>query len=1124
MIKDQTHREKLLNKITTYLRKKSLLYILVALLKSILIGLILFTIFSFSEVLFYFSPTVKTILVLLLVLSMLGSFVIFSFKQIKNYINSKTINEISKGSDEIGNHFSDIRDTLLNSIQLVEQKKSSSVSLTNAAFEETYKKVKHLNFIELLDYSYLKKYLIIFCILLVLIISSQFVNNIRTGTLRFLSFANEYVKPDEFALEILTKNARIKKGDDFVLKVQSHGIVPDNIVFSLKSISESEFKDHIVKKDSNNIYSFNLRNVQNSFSFFAYKTDVKSEIFNISVVSPPKINSIIFQIIPPKYSRLPKTTQENNGNISALIGSEISFEIISTKELESAKRVTSDGKDDSLKVNGKNIFGKFRIKNIETYHFELLDAESYVNENPIEYSIKIIEDSFPVVEIIRPEQISLAPSNDILNISYSIKDDFGFSKLSLNYLKDESNSDMDLDNFESTNLIIDKNELEQSLFYNWDISRFGLRENDIISYFLAISDNDNISGPKISRTPIYKLRIPSLNELFTQAEDVQDSAVEELTETLKEAEDLQKELEQIGNELKQNEKNIDWNEKERIEEASEKFEEIADKLEDVQEKLENMRKNMSENNLLSDETMQKYNELQDLMDELNSDELKKAMQDMQNSLEQLMRDKVQQSLENLSMNEKMFQKSIERTLNLLKKIQIEQKMDEVIKRTEKITEDLEKLSNETKNNSTNENAENDKELVKNQKKIDEQLKSLEEQLENLKNKMNDVDDMPQQKMEDIKNEFDDQKNEELSNEAMKHMQENNKFDALKNQQKMSENMNSMKEQLQQMKQQMQQQSQQMVMQKMLKAIDNIIGLSKEQESLKNDNDNSKNSPEDFKNSAQSQMELQQNLDNILKQLSELSQKSFAITPEMGEALGRARSNMNEAISGMQNKNGQRSSNSQGEAMKNMNEAAAFLQNSFQSMMKNGGQGSGGMMSMMQQLQQMAQQQMGLNKMTQMMRQGQLSMQQQAQLQRLGQEQAAIQKSLQELNREAREAGESKKISSNLEKILNDMNEVISGLNTKKVDDDLIKTQEKILSKLLDAQKSINERDFEKNRESFTGKKFQLDSPSELLLNKERAQDALREELLKSVKEGYSKDYQDLIRRYFESLNNKVKGN
>ncbi len=139
----------------------------------------------------------------------------------------------------------------------------------------------------------------------------------------------------------------------------------------------------------------------------------------------------------------------------------------------------------------KTYHGKFTINKNETYHFELIDDDSYNNENPIEYTINIIEDSFPYVDITRPEQISMAPSNDILNMSYSIKDDFGFSKLSLKYLKDDSNSDMDLDKFESTNIIIDKNELEQSLFYNWDISRFGLRENDIISYFLEISDNDN---------------------------------------------------------------------------------------------------------------------------------------------------------------------------------------------------------------------------------------------------------------------------------------------------------------------------------------------------------------------------------------------------------------------------------------------------------------------------------------------------------------------------------------------------------------------------------------------------------------------------------------------------------
>jgi hypothetical protein len=196
----------------------------------------------------------------------------------------------------------------------------------------------------------------------------------------------------------------------------------------------------------------------------------------------------------------------------------------------------------------------------------------------------------------------------------------------------------------------------------------------------------------------------------------------------------------------------------------------------------------------------------------------------------------------------------------------------------------------------------------------------------------------------------------------------------------------------------------------------------------------------------------------------------------------------------------------------------MMKGSMESMMQ-GGQG-GGMMSLMQQLQQMSGQQMNLNNMTQMlqqMQQGQLSPQQQAQLQRLAQQQDVIRKSLDQLNKEAKQSGESKKIPANLEDIMHQMQEVVTDMNTQKLDDDLIQKQEKILSKLLDAQKSINERDFEKQRESNTGKNIVGKPPAELNLTTEEGKDKLRDELNKAVREGYSKDYEELIRKYYEAL-------
>ena len=164
--------------------------------------------------------------------------------------------------------------------------------------------------------------------------------------------------------------------------------------------------------------------------------------------------------------------------------------------------------------------------------------------------------------------------------------------------------------------------------------------------------------------------------------------------------------------------------------------------------------------------------------------------------------------------------------------------------------------------------------------------------------------------------------------------------------------------------------------------------------------------------------------------------------------------------------------------------------------------------------------MDLNNMTQMlqqMQQGQLSQEQQGQMQRLSQQQQMIQKSLEELNKEAKQSGESKKIPADLENIVNQMREVVSDMNTEKLSDDLIQKQEKILSKLLDAQKSINERDFEKERKSESGNNVTRNSPAELNLKNQQGKEKLKDELNRAVQEGYNKDYEELIRKYYEAL-------
>ena len=98
------------------------------------------------------------------------------------------------------------------------------------------------------------------------------------------------------------------------------------------------------------------------------------------------------------------------------------------------------------------------------------------------------------------------------------------------------------------------------------------------------------------------------------------------------------------------------------------------------------------------------------------------------------------------------------------------------------------------------------------------------------------------------------------------------------------------------------------------------------------------------------------------------------------------------------------------------------------------------------------------------------------------------------------------------------------MKTEKLSDELIQKQEKILSKLLDAQRSINERDFEQKREGRTGQNVVGDTPAELNFDKLRGRENLRDLLNRAIQEGFTKDYEDLIRKYYEAVQNKIINN
>ncbi len=1116
--------KEILTKLDKLDKKEQAFVTFIGLLLSLIIIILVGISFSFLEMIFNHSSVLRTIIFSIIVLIALSSFGFLFVKSLIRYFDFFGKRNHYKTAGKVAIYFPQVKDDLLNAMQLVSVGSGNSMyshGLIDASFKNVYERTKGLQFESVVDFKKVRElfvyFLSIFAIASLLFI---FVPGMQAASYRLINFNREFIPPQKFSFDIIPGNSEITKGENVFISIRVSGGIPSSVYLALKNQEETDFQNQKLMADSNGIYKFDYKSARNSFKYYAFAEDSRSEEFEIEVIDRPVIRNLDVTITPPAYSRIPEFQQKDNGNISALKGSKVKISINSTKELKEAKLIFDDSAKINLSKESEEAFGSFRIIKDNSYKIIIEDLAGNKNLSPITYLIKTFYDDYPAIEMISPKgSVSLGNDNR-LALLLKVADDYGFTKLILYHRLSASRYETPQKEFTSFEIPISKDEKEISVDYVWNLSNLSLGTDDVVSYYLEVFDNDNISGPKSAKTEILTIRVPSLDELLAGVEESHSNIDQDLKETIKEAEELRKDLEKIDQEMKQDKKELSWEEKEKIESTLDKFEKLQEKIQDVSEELNKLTQEMQENQLLSEETLEKYMELQKLMDQLTSDEMKETFKKLQEMMQTLSRQQTQDALQNFKMDEDKFKKSIERTLNLLKRIQIEQKIDELLKRSEMMTEKQEKIQKQTNESDLSDKSQSEQ-LGEQQEQMTEDIKKFSEELDKLSEKMDELKDLPKEEMDKLQEEFKKQENQQKSQQASQNMKQNNKQMAKENQQQIQQNMSQMNQQLQQLQSSMMQMNQMQTFTDMMKILDNLINLSKQQEELKKEAQQLEPNSSAFNENAQKQNNLERNLEKILKQMSELSQKTFAISPEMGKTLGDAQREMLKSIQSLQNRNGNMASINQGEAMKSLNEAATLLKGSMEAMMQGGGQG--GMMSLMQQLQQMSGQQMGLNNMTQMlqqMQQGGLTPQQQSELQRLGQQQNVIKKSLEQLNKEAKEQGQSKSLSSNLENILKQMEEVVKDMNTQKLDDNLVQKQEKILSKLLDAQRSINERDFEKNRESNTGQNIARESPTDLFLSADDDKEKLKDELNKAIREGFTRDYENLIRKYFEAIQKK----
>jgi hypothetical protein len=1020
----------------------------------------------------------------------------------------------------VGRAFPHIHDRLLNILQLLRKREQAggyfSLELIDASARDLGADIKPLDFQSIIPHDDIRKRGMLFAVLvgLVLLLVYLFSGTLVGAAYRLAHFTRDFTLPPAVTFDVSPGNIDIVKGQDVDIIVKVRGMPPAPPVLLTTPDGQVVTEEHSLGAGLNGEYTATLAGVRLSTQYAVRSGIFASDEFRLRVIDRPVINVLRLQLNFPRYAALPsRELDENVGDATALRGTEIRFRVETSKDLATARLVFNDSSRIPLRVEGRNATGRITLAGERLYHIEVTDETGVMNGDPIHYTLRVIPDGFPAVIIAAPGTNVNVAGDEHLAMLFRLTDDYGMSRLRLGHKLVRSRYEQAATEYTFNEIPIPgRAGTELSVPFTWDLGTLRLTPEDVIQYQAEVYDNDNISGPKQGVSEVYFLRLPSLEEVFADVVKDHETGRETLTEAMRQAEEARKELEDLSRDLKKPQQRMSWDEQKKAEELVRKYDEIRKNMEEVQRTVDKMMASMQNNKMLSRETMQKYEELQQLMEQMNTPEFAEAMKKLQEAMQQMNPEAMKQALQQFSFSEEQFRKSIERTLNLLKRVQIEQKMDEMVKRVEEMKNAQEELRQRLEKQRPEDRRSADQ-VSREQKDLSDRMKALEKELRDLQKKMNEFPaEMPVKEMEQALDEMDKAALDRQMDEIAEQLREQMTDQALSGQRRAMESMSRMHQNLRQMKQSMMQNHQREVVQAMRRAAEDMLELSKRQEDLKNESRSLDPSSPRFRENAQEQMQVLRDLGNVTNGLSALSQKTFGITPEMGKSIGEAMRKMNDALQSLEQRNGTQAAQQQGGAMGALNQTAQQLQEAAQGMMQPGGQGGMGMAGFMQRLQQLGGMQQGINEGTRG-----LTPQQAAELSRLAGEQGMVRKSLEQLAREASNAGQLSKLLGDLSRVARDMREVQTDLAQGQVNPETLHKQERILSRMLDAQRSLRERDFEKRRKAESGRNLTRQGPADLgpaaLQNRTR----LQQDLLKALEEGYAKDYEDLIRKYFEAL-------
>ena len=1098
---------------------------------------------SLSEYFGRFGTSARTVLFWGFLLVAAGVLVRFIVVPLVKLLHMGKVISHDEAASIVGQHFGEVKDKLLNTLQLREQANSNFVQreLIEASIAQRSRELSPVPFTAAIDLSKNRKYLRYalppLAVLIVLLFAAP--SLITDPANRIIDHSSEFAPEAPFQFTVLDSSLTVPEQEDFDLHIAISGdAVPQQVELDINGQ-----RIPLVKQDATH-FTHRFRNVQEAIDFKLTAEGFFSSAYTLETVSNPMLTDLALRLEYPPYLGLPNTTTNGNGDVTVPAGTRITW----TANTRSTDQLllAFDDTTFSLEPQSDNAFmASRRFMQSRTYTLVPRKGDRAA-QNPLQYRVDVVPDLYPTI-LVEEKTDSTSPKR--IYFKGDIGDDHGFKRLIFHYGFSEGGDSVATEQRESTKeLGIDGKNTRQEFFHYWDLSDLSLLPGDKLEYWFEVWDNDGVHGSKSARSGTQVFEAPTLKELADKQDADAEAVKDQLKESIKDAQELQKELDKLRREML-DKKELNWQDKQKMENVMEKLQE---RIEKTTEQFKQNNQEQQSFKEMDERLLQKQQQVQELFENVLSEEMKKLYEEVQKLMEQMNKEELQEKMEDMKMSQEDIEKELDRAMEQFKKMEVEQKAEDIAEQLEKLAEEQKKLAEETKDEKGDNTAQKEK-----QEELNKEFEDIQKQLDELEQKnseLQDPVDLPktEEQEEEIKNE------QEGSQEDME-KKENGK--AGEKQQKAGEKMEQLAFQMKSAMGANEQEEHEEDMDALRQLLENIVELSFDQEAALSDLGRTVPKDPHLVDIGRQQKKMRDDAKVIEDSLFALSKRVPQLQAAVNREMNAVNENMDQAlehlaVSRADMRGKPQAADKQQRAMTGLNNLALLLDEALQQMQaepppgppgsgkckKPGGKGSSAGES--KKIAKTKANQKALSKQLEEMKKalekgkkpgdnpgdkpgqkpgekpgadgkpggmGLPGMSQQ--LAQLAAQQAAIRKEMQraaqELNKDGSGAGQP------LQKLAEEMEKNEKDIVNRNITQETLKRQEDIMVRLLEAEKSERERELDQKRESNEGRETPHADPARFFdyqRNKQR-----EAELLRTMPPGLKPYYKARVAEYFDTF-------